>query len=350
MNFTRYFAICRWLRILSLLFILFALKPSFAQNPHPVPVILDTDMGNDIDDALALALLHSLQSRGECRLAAVTITKDNPWSAPYVDLVNAFYGRAYIPVGVVKGSHITPQDSNMTKLPSERKRPDGTLVYPHRLASGSEAPDAVELLRRVLAAEKDGSITIVQIGFSTNLANLLASRPDALSPLGGRALAARKVKSLVLMGGNFARREPEFNIKMDIPSARKLFSDWPTPIVASGYEIGEAILFPATSIANDFSYLPDHPVAEAYRLFQKFPYDRPSWDVTAALYAVRPGQGYFSLSPTGVIGVDAKGDTNFVPQVDGRHRYLVVNAQQRAKALDAMILLSSQPPENSLPR
>ena len=53
-----------------------------------VPVIFDTDMGNDIDDALALALLHALESRGECRIIAVTITKDNPWAAPYIDLVN----------------------------------------------------------------------------------------------------------------------------------------------------------------------------------------------------------------------------------------------------------------------
>ena len=60
-------------------------------------------MGNDVDDALALAMLHALESRGECRLLAVTITKDNPWSAVYVDLVNTFYGRARIPVGSGEG-------------------------------------------------------------------------------------------------------------------------------------------------------------------------------------------------------------------------------------------------------
>lgn len=43
----------------------------------PVPIILDTDMGNDIDDALALGLIHTLQTRGECRLLAVTLSKDN---------------------------------------------------------------------------------------------------------------------------------------------------------------------------------------------------------------------------------------------------------------------------------
>src|SRR5262249_44942665 len=59
-----------------------------------VPLIFDTDMGNDIDDALALGVIHALESRGECRLLAVTLSKDNALAAPFVDLVNTFYGRA----------------------------------------------------------------------------------------------------------------------------------------------------------------------------------------------------------------------------------------------------------------
>src|ERR1700727_829088 len=102
-----------------------------------VPVISDTDMGNDIDDALALALLHALESRGECRIVAATITKDNPWAAPYTDLVNTFYGRPNIPIGMVKGSGVTPEDSPMIRVPAQDKR------YPHKLASGADAPDAV---------------------------------------------------------------------------------------------------------------------------------------------------------------------------------------------------------------
>src|ERR1035437_6727923 len=143
--------------------------------------------GNDVDDALALAMLHAFESRGECRLIAVTITKDNPWSAAYVDLVNTFYGRARIPVGMVKGSGIAPNASPMIQVPAERKRSDGSFVYPRRIASGAEAPDAVALLRRVLAAEGDNTVVIVQVGFSTNLARLLDSGPDAASPPAGRA-------------------------------------------------------------------------------------------------------------------------------------------------------------------
>ena len=66
---------------------------------EPVRLILDTDMGNDVDDALALAIIHALQNRGEVQLLAVTITKDNRDAAPFIDLVNTFYGRPDIPIG-----------------------------------------------------------------------------------------------------------------------------------------------------------------------------------------------------------------------------------------------------------
>ena len=73
----------------------------------------------------------------------------------------------------------------------------------------------------------------------------------------------------------------------------KLFHDWPTPIVVSGFEVGMALPFPAASIEHDFAYVPDHPVAEAYRSYMKMPYDRPTWDLTAVLYAVRPDEEIF---------------------------------------------------------
>jgi inosine-uridine nucleoside N-ribohydrolase len=289
-------------------------------------------MGNDIDDALALALLHSLETRGECRLVAVTVTKDNPWAAPYIDLVNTYYGRPAIPIGVVKRSGVTPEDSPMIRVPAESGR------YPHKLRSGADAPDAVTVLREALAAQPDHSVVIIQVGFSTNLAHLLDDSGELDQ---SRELVARKVKLLVMMAGNFDKPQPEFNVKMDIPSAQKLVRDWPTPIVTSGFEIGNSMLFPASSIVRDFPA--SNPVAEAYRNYQHFPYDRPTWDITAAFYAVRPNDGYFGLSQPGSIHVDKAGVTTFTPSEGGNHRYLVMTDVQRAKTLEAMILLSSEP-------
>ena len=50
---------------LAALFVFATFAVTAAQPPG---VIFDTDMGNDVDDALALAMLHALESRGECRL------------------------------------------------------------------------------------------------------------------------------------------------------------------------------------------------------------------------------------------------------------------------------------------
>lgn len=302
---------------------------------QPVPVIFDTDMGNDVDDALALAMLHALESRGECRLVAVTITKDNSWAPVYVDLVNAFYGRGRIPVGMVRAG-VTPEDAALIQRPSERRRADGTWVYPRRLASGSEAPEAVALLRRVLTAEQDGTVVIVQVGFSTNLARLLDTPGDI-------ALVKRKVKLLSVMAGNFVAQKPEFNVEKDTASASKLFDRWPTPIVASGFEIGEKLLFPAARIEHDFAWAPDHPVVDAYRAYKPMPYDRQTWDLTAVLYAVRPGGDYFGLSAPGKIRSDDTGRTQFAPDAAGPHRYLVLSEAQRARTLEAMVGLASEP-------
>ena len=300
-----------------------------------VPLIFDTDMGNDVDDALALAMLHAMQSRGECRLLGVTVTKDNPWAPVFVDLVNTFYGRGQIPVGMVKGG-VTPENSKMIQTPAERRREDGTLVYPRRLASGAEAPEAVSLLRRLLAAEKDGSVVIVQVGFSTNLARLLDTPADL-------ELVRRKVKLLSVMAGNFAQPKPEFNVQKDTASARKLFDQWPGEIVASGFEIGEAMKFPAARIEKDFAWAPDHPVVDAYRAYMKMPYDRQTWDLTAALYAVRPAGGYFDLSAPGRITSDDAGRTSFHADAAGKHRYLILTEAQRARTLECMVGLASQP-------
>src|SRR5271155_5461651 len=112
-----------------------ALCMSLCAAGGPVRVIFDTDMGNDVDDALALGILHALETRGEAKLLAVTITKDNPYAAALVDVIDTFYRRGEIPIGIVKNGK-TPNDSPMIRVPSERKNPEGSYVYPRRMALG----------------------------------------------------------------------------------------------------------------------------------------------------------------------------------------------------------------------
>ncbi len=310
-----------------------AVLAAAAWAAEPVPIIFDTDMGNDVDDALALASLHALETRGEARLLAVTITKDNRWAAPFVEVVNRYYGRGGIPIGVVRDG-VTRDDGNYTRPVVEKTMDPSKANAPHPLAEA--------VLRRTLAAQPDGTVVLVQTGFSTNLARLLDSGADENSPLAGRELIRRKVKLLVTMAGCFFTSMAEYNVVQDIASARKLFAEWPTKLVTSGFEIGGSILYPAARLATDFGAAPQHPVAEAYRLYRRMPYDEPLWDPTAVLYAVRPEAGYFGLSQAGRIVVDEGGRTTFEEGAGNQH-YLTVNDVQRGRVLEAIAALMSQP-------
>ena len=111
----------------------------------------------------------------------------------------------------------------------------------------------------------------------------------------------------------------------DVAAARKLFAEWPTPIVAVGSEVGDALPYPGASIEKDFAWSPAHPVVDAYRAFKPMPYDAPASALAAVLYAVHPEDGYFTLSDPGTITVQDDGRTRFTPAADGKHRYLIVD-------------------------
>lgn len=311
---------------------------------EPVSLIFDTDMGNDIDDALALGVIHALESRGECRLLAVTVSKSNPDAARYCDLVNTFYGRGDIPIGLVRNGK-TPQAGKFVRAVAEAEA-NGQPLYPHDLTNALEA---TAVLRRVLAEQPDQSVVLVVVGFSTNMARLLESQPDEYSPLTGRGLVARKVRLLSMMAGRFGQERPkdfqEYNVREDFPAAGKVFDDWPTPIVISGFEIGLSILYPAASIERDFDYVRHHPLKHGYELYGKMPYDRPTWDLTSVLFAVRPDRGYFGLAAPGELSIGEKKFAVHTPGGHGRHRYLTVTPEQIIRVREALVFLASQPPQ-----
>lgn len=319
---------------------------------RPVDLILDTDMGNDIDDALALCMLHAMESRGHARLRAVSVSKDNPYAAAYVDLLNSFYGRGDIPVGKVRGG-VTPlpEKGDFTREVVCLKNSDGTPVFPTRAGTLGDYPDAVPLLRTVLSAAQDQSIVMVMIGFSTNMAHLFKSQPDAISPLDGHTLFAKKVRLTVVMAANFSDAvlkeptsiNPEYNIRCDIESARAFVENCPSPIHFSGWEIGAAILYPGAAIDSDFDKQSPHPMADAYRRYLPMPYDRPTWDLTAVLHAVCP-ESYFNLSENGTVRIDSKGYTHFIPHAEGTHQYLKLIPEKSSAICQLFRDLVTQPP------
>ena len=316
-------------------------------NKKPVKLIFDTDMGNDIDDAMALAMIHALERRGAVELLAVTSTKDHEKSAPYIDAFNTFYGRPDIPIGAVRNG-ATPEEGKYLKHADP---------HAYDLKSGKEAHDAIALLRETLASQPDGSVSIAQVGFFTNLSRLLESQPDEFSKLDGTELVKKKVKQLVVMAGafqtiRFGNRYREYNVIKDIPEARALTEKWPSPIVWSGFEIGIAATYPFQSIAEDFESPANHILKQSYLDYvPAIPHDRPTWDLTAVLHAVYPDRNYFTLSPRGTVEMKEDGMTFFQPPPrnqpakdhKGRDRYLVMDEIETARVREALVQLTSEP-------
>ncbi|WP_229214139.1 nucleoside hydrolase [Dyadobacter flavalbus] len=195
-----------------------------------------------------------------------------------------------------------------------------TEKYPHKIARTSDAPDAVETYRKILAKQPDKSVTIITIGFLTNLAGLLDSQADASSQLSGANLIRKKVKLLVSMAGAFPQGR-EYNVLVDSLASQKVFSEWPTDIVFSGWEIGEKIKTGLKVIANEQL---KSPVKDVYQLaMPKAKEDangRMSWDQTAVLVGIRGVQPYFGLKKGRII-VEG-GNNKWQDDPMGPHAYL----------------------------
>lgn len=307
-------------------------------EPGPVRLIFDTDMGNDCDDAMALAVIHALQNRGACELLAITLTNPDPRAGRFTDAINTFYGRPDIPIGV------NPSSPN----PGPSRFLAAVADFPHDF-DPERAPSALALLRRTLAAAEDQSIVVVQVGFFTNLAALLESPADEWSPLTGLELVRAKVRLLSLMAGAFHPVNgdnyfPEYNVKFDVVAAQKVAAHWPTPAIWSGAEIGEAIRYPAVSIDRDFGYVAKHPVKEAYQRYIPTPHERACYDLTSVLHAVWPDRGYFALSRPGRVEVFGDSFTRFRAAKEGRDRYMVMDAEKFVRVRELFAALVSEPP------
>jgi inosine-uridine nucleoside N-ribohydrolase len=309
---------------------------------EPMKIIFDTDMGNDIDDALALDMLYKYADEGRVELLGVTSNKEEPQSVEYLDILNTFYGYGSMPLGRIT------EGADCDRVNSFSQQTAADPSYSRSVSSYAELPESVDLLRRLLAEQPDGQTTIVAVGFSTNLQRLLLSQADAVSPLDGVELVRTKVKRLVMMAGDFVPEDdafPEYNIRIDQAAAKTVFEQWPTPIVTSPWEVGNAMLYPCESILSDFGYVEKHPMAEAYKVYKPMPYDRPMWDPSAVLYAVEPDAGYFTVSEVGTVTVTDDAYTRFEAHEGGQHRYLSVTPEQAAAARARIVELVTRRPQ-----
>lgn len=280
----------------------------------PIPVILDTDMDSDVDDAGALAMLHAYEQQGKIRILGVIVTSDEAYSAGCTDAINTYFGRKNIPIGVSQRDSLKSFSKYTQQI---------TQSFPNRYPTNAAAEDGTAVYRRLLAAEKDGNVVIITIGHLTSLSRLLDSAPDRISKLSGIELVRKKVKRWSCMGGQFPEGKEANFYRPDPVSTVNCLAKWTLPVTFAGWEVGNQIttggpLFKAACPS-------DSPIYRAYELYNNFK-GRASWDQIALLEAVEGTGAFFKVKKDGYCYVAADGSNQWKSPSNTTHGYLVINA------------------------
>ncbi|HEU5164862.1 MAG TPA: nucleoside hydrolase [Chitinophagaceae bacterium] len=288
---------------------------SQAQKTKPIPVILDSDMGPDYDDVGAITLLHAFADSGYINILATVASTKYEGVAAVFNVLNTYFNRPGLLIGVPKGKALELKD---------RQHWTDTLLlkYPHKIKKNEEVLSATEVYRKALASQPDRSVSIITVGFLTNLADLLQSHPDKYSKLNGKELVSKKVRQLVCMAGSFPAGN-EFNVRTDAVSSKIVFENWQTPVLFSGVEIGMKIKT-GLPLVNNRS-LKNSPVKDVFRICIPLSLQdsagRMSWDQTAVLIAVKGYKPWWNIR-TGKIKVAVDG-SNTWEIGSSLHSYLI---------------------------
>ena len=180
-------------------------------KPAPEKIIIDTDIGDDIDDAFAVALALSGPEFDIVGMSAAfgdTVTR-----AKMLDRMLGELGRSDIPVA--QGA---PANVNLNAFTQRRYAEGGS-------STRATHPASVDFILDQ-ARKYPGQVTLVAIGPLPNIGAAIDKDPAGF----------RKLKRVVIMGGNIKTLldpygvaapiapHPEWNIKNDIVSAQKLFA------------------------------------------------------------------------------------------------------------------------------
>jgi len=172
----------------------------------PQRLIVDTDMGFDVDDVGAVCLANSLHMNGKADVLAMVHDTGCKLGIGGVSAMNHFYGHDNITLGAWKGNYgsncqqhyegTSGQDqylSNIINNPSM----SGPVKSYDQVLSGTDA------YRKALAGAPNASVNVASIGMPTNLRDLLQTKGDKYSPLSGYDLIQAKVDKIVFMDGGY---------------------------------------------------------------------------------------------------------------------------------------------------
>ena len=206
-------------------------------EPGKKKVLFDTDIGSDIDDAIALSYLLA---QPQCELLGITTVTGEPLKrAEMASAICRLAGRpdipiypgADLPLAIAPRQPLAPQHAAMGDWPHETKFPSG---------------EAIEFLRRTIRAHP-GEITLLAVGPLTNLALLFRTDPEIPTLL----------KEVVLMGGQFNPKPTrwgnmEWNAMLD-PEATAIVFNSAAPVRSYGLDVTLQVALPREEAARRFA-------------------------------------------------------------------------------------------------
>lgn len=248
-------------------------------------ILLDTDIGTDIDDAVCLAYLLA---HPDCELLGITtVTGEAVARAKIASAICRAAGRE-VPIypGIEPAMLVQSRQTQAAQAaalkdwPHETKFPQG---------------EAIEFLRRTIRANP-GEVTLLTIGPLTNIGVLFAQDPEIASLL----------KGLVIMGGSFLNnRDVEWNILND-PHAAQIVYRTAAPVHRSiGLDVTRRVQMPADEVRQRFTTRLLQPVRSFAEVWFSHAKVLTFHDPLAAATIFKPDVcGYES----GTVEVDLKSD------------------------------------------
>lgn len=317
---------------------------SLSQKPRTV--LLDTDIGPDCDDVGALAVLIYYAKQYGFPIGGICNCTSNKAGNGVIDAVCRRCGIDTPPlgqwsgVGFMDGAEHCKYNVAVAEAHSEAYR-NGTLPV----------EDAVTYYRKRLAAEKDGNVMVISIGMFNNLAALLDSPADDISPLSGVELVKAKVYALVSMAAILPQGR-ECNVVSDYPAAQKVFADWPTAIYLSDFHIGVNVKTGYDHITDPAAIMAD-PLPMSYHLYTKewnwegaVKGQNASYDLTAVQFAALGIGELYDLDTPGDLEFyaeipDLPDATRFIPNPMGNKIFMTKKVPDEAIAQSLQTILNS---------